>query len=105
MTAPTDPVGAIELATRIQRRRDFTAHATGFAVGAVLVAVVVGIDTTISVGWLAATTLLAWAIALSFQHFRHVLCGPITTADVAREAHRHTQQPRPKVQEPCAPLG
>ena len=33
-------------------------------------------------------TLLTWATALSFQHFRHVLRGPVTVAAVQAEATR-----------------
>ena len=37
---------------------------------------------------LYAATLLTWATALSFQHFRHVLRGPVTVAAVQAEATR-----------------
>jgi len=76
----------IDLATGIQRRRDFTAHTTGFAAGAV----VVGSLTLAGVrgGRLHAATLLTWATALSFQHFRHVLRGPVTVDAVRAEAVR-----------------
>jgi hypothetical protein len=52
----------IDLATGIQRRRDFTAHTTGFAASAV----VVGSLTLAGVrgGRLYAATLLTWATAL-----------------------------------------
>ena len=74
----------IDLATSIQRRRDFTAHVTGFAAGAV----VLGSLNLASVrgGRLYTATLLTWATALSFQHFRHVLRGPVTADAVRAEA-------------------
>jgi len=79
----------IDLATGIQRRRDFTAHTTGFAAGAV----VVGSLTLAGVrgGRLYAATLLTWATALSFQHFRHVLRGPVTVDAVRAEAARRSR--------------
>ncbi len=79
----------IDLATGIQRRRDFTAHVTGFAAGAV----VLGSLTFAGARGprLYAATLLTWATALSFQHFRHVLRGPVTAEDVRTEATRRSQ--------------
>jgi hypothetical protein len=78
----------IDLATGIQRRHDFTAHVTGFAAGAVVLgslnlAGVRGIR-------LYTATLLTWATALSFQHFRHVLRGPVTADAVRAEATRRS---------------
>jgi hypothetical protein len=78
----------IDLATGIQRRQDFTAHVTGFAAGAVVtgslnLAGVRGIR-------LYAATMFTWATALSFQHFRHVLRGPITADAVRAEATRRS---------------
>ena len=78
----------IDLATGIQRRRDFTAHITGFAAGA---AVLGGLDLAgVRGGRLYAATLLTWAAALSFQHFRHVLRGPVTADAVRVEAARRS---------------
>lgn len=76
----------IDLATRIQRRRDFTAHVTGFLSGAIALGclLLAGASGTS----LYAATLLTWATALSFQHFRHVLRGPVTAAAVQAEATR-----------------
>jgi len=76
----------IDLATRIQRRRDFAAHLSGYGAGLVVLAAtrLVGADATVTAG----TVALAWATALSFQHFRHVLTGPITPEDVLTEQHR-----------------
>ena len=76
----------IDLATRIQRRRDFAAHVTGFLSGAIVLAslLLAGVS---GIG-LYIATLLTWATALSFQHFRHVLRGPVTTAAVQAEATR-----------------
>jgi hypothetical protein len=76
----------IGLATRIQRRRDFGAHLTGFAAGT-LVLTIAAVATGTS-PFVVALTLFAWATALSFQHFRHVLRGPVTSADVAAENAR-----------------
>ena len=76
----------IDLATRVQRRRDFNAHLTGFAVGA---ATITGLHLAGSRGTpQLAATLSTWAFALSFQHFRHVLRGPVTGADVRAESAR-----------------
>ena len=76
----------VDLATGIQRRYDFTAHVTGFAAGAV----VLGSLTAAGVRGrrLYAATVLTWATALSFQHFRHVLRGPVTVNAVRVEAAR-----------------
>jgi len=76
----------IDLATGIKRRRDFTAHTTGFAAGAV----VVGSLTLAGVrgGRLYAATLLTRATALSF---RHVLRGPVTVDAVRAEAARRSR--------------
>ena len=79
----------VDLATGIQRRHDFTAHVTGFAAGAV----VLGSLTRAGVrgSRLYAATLLTWATALSFQHFRHVLRGPVTADAVCAEAARRSR--------------
>jgi hypothetical protein len=79
----------IDLATGIQRRRDFTAHTTGFAADAV----VVGSLNLAGVrgGRLSAATLLTWATALSLQHFRHVRRGPVTAGAVRAEATRRSR--------------
>ena len=79
----------IDLATGIQRRRDFAAHVTGFAAGTV----VVGLFNLAGVrgARLYAATVLTWATALSFQHFRHVLRGPVTADDVRAEAARRSR--------------
>ena len=76
----------IDLATRIQRRRDFGAHAAGFAGGAAVLSALflAGVSGTA----LYLSALLAWAAALSFQHFRHVVRGPVTAAAVRDEAAR-----------------
>jgi hypothetical protein len=76
----------IDLATGIQRRRDFTAHVTGFAAGAVVMSSLnlAGVRGP----RLYAATLLSWATALSFQHFRQVLRGPVTADAVSAEAAR-----------------
>lgn len=76
----------IDLATGIQRRRDFTAHVTGFAAGAV----VLGSLNLAGVcgGRPYAATLLTWAAALSFQHLRPILRGPVTADAVRAEAAR-----------------
>ena len=78
----------IDLATRVQRRRDFTAHLTGFLSGVLVLGclLLAGVSSTS----LYAATLLTWATALSFQHFRHVLRGPVTAAAVQAEATRLT---------------
>jgi hypothetical protein len=76
----------IDLATRVQRRRDFTAHVTGFLSGAIVLGCL--LLTGASSASLYIATLLTWATALSFQHFRHVLRGPVTTAAVQAEATR-----------------
>lgn len=76
----------VDLAARIQRRRDFGAHLTGFVVGA---CVLLGLSAgTGRDGAMVTTGLLTWATALSFQHFRHVLRGPVTVDDVTAEAGR-----------------
>ncbi|MGZ4575182.1 MAG: hypothetical protein ACXVXY_09370 [Mycobacteriaceae bacterium] len=76
----------IELATRIQRRRDFVAHLTGYAAGLVVLATTVARGASGPVT--AAVTALAWATALSFQHSRHVLKGPVTPGDIETEDRR-----------------
>jgi hypothetical protein len=83
----------IDLATRIQRRRDFAAHVTGFLSGAVVLAslLLAGVS---GIG-LYIATLLTWATALSFQHFRHVLRGPVTAEAVRAEASRLGRDPEP----------
>lgn len=76
----------IDLATRIQRRRDFTAHITGFLSGAITLAALLLAGASTASLYIA--TVLTWATALSFQHFRHVLRGPVTAAAVQAEAAR-----------------
>jgi hypothetical protein len=76
----------IGLATRIQRRRDFTAHLSGYFTGAALLGVVAAVAPRTRAG--VAITMLTWATALSFQHFRYVLRGPVTGEDVAAEGSR-----------------
>ena len=76
----------IELATRVQRRRDFTAHLTGFIAGAVALGAAALYAPSLRSG--VAAALLAWSTALSFQHFRHVMIGPVTSTDVAAEDAR-----------------
>ena len=83
----------IDLATRIQRRRDFTAHFTGFASGAALLSALRMAGASGTALYLAA--LLAWATALSFQHFRQVLRGPVTITAVRDEAARLTRSQVP----------
>ena len=80
----------IDLATGIQCRHDFTAHLTGFAAGTVVIcslnlAGVRGAS-------LYTATLLTWAAALSLQHFRHVLRGPVTADAVGAEAARRSRR-------------
>jgi ferric-dicitrate binding protein FerR (iron transport regulator) len=88
-TAPAAPDQAtVDLASRVQRRRDFTAHLTGFLTGALVLGVLCWHLPGLRGG--AAAALLAWSTALSFQHFRHVLRGPVTAADVAAEHARLT---------------
>jgi hypothetical protein len=90
VAAPATPHhGTVDLATRVQRRRDFTAHLTGFLSGALVLGVVSWRMPDLRAGALAA--LLTWSIALSFQHVRHVLRGPVTAADVAAEHARLTR--------------
>ena len=76
----------IDLATRIQRRHDFSAHLTGFGCGATALTALFLAGVSNPVMYLAA--LLAWATGLSFQHFRQILRGPLTTAAVNTEAAR-----------------
>ena len=76
----------IDLATRVQRRRDFTAHLTGFLSGAITLAALLLAGASTASLYIA--TVLTWATALSFQHFRHVLRGPVTVAAVQAEATR-----------------
>ena len=76
----------IDLATRVQRRRDFTAHVTGFLSGAIVLGSLLLAGASRASLYIA--TLLTWATALSFQHFRHVLRGPVTVAAVQAEATR-----------------
>ena len=73
----------------IQRRHDFTAHVTGFAAGAVVLGSLnlAGVRGT----RLYAATLLTWATALSFQHFRHIVRSPVTTDAVRAEAARRSR--------------
>ena len=81
----------IDLATRIQRRRDFAAHLSGFLCGAVVLSALfaAGVDPAIQL----AVAVLTWGSALSFQHFRHVIRGPVTPADVTAEHDRLTRRP------------
>ena len=88
----------IDLATRIQRRRDFTAHLTGFLSGALVLGCLLLAGA--SSASLYAATLLTWATALSFQHFRHVLRGPVTVAAIQAEATRLSAAERAKVAGP-----
>jgi hypothetical protein len=83
----------IDLATRIQRRRDFTAHLIGYAAGLTVLTVTVlaGANRATT----AVTVALAWATALSFQPVRHVLRGPVTPGDLTAEAARLTVTSRP----------
>jgi hypothetical protein len=57
-------------------------HLTGFLSGAIVLSCLLPAGAS-----LYAATLLTWATALSFQHFRHVLRGPVTAA-VQAEATR-----------------
>jgi hypothetical protein len=76
----------IDLATRIQRRHDFSSHVTGFLCGAaILGALLIG---GIKAGALYPAAVLTWATVLSFQHFRQVLRGPVTADAVRAEAVR-----------------
>ena len=85
----------IDLATGIQRRRDFAAHITGFAAGAVVWARSIS---PVSAGPACTPRRCStWATALSFQHFRHVLRGPVTADAVGAEAARRSPNS-------CAPL-
>jgi hypothetical protein len=90
----------IDLATRIQRRRDFSAHVTGMICGAVILGVLVitGINGT----GLYLTAMLTWATALSLQHFRHILRGPVTADAVRAEAARRGRDSRPNDTAPVA---
>jgi hypothetical protein len=92
----------IDLATRIQRRHDFSSHVTGFLCGAVILGalLIAGIKATDL--YLAAV--LTWATALSFQHFRQVLRGPVTADAVRAEAVRlgRDSQPDSKQEQPAA---
>lgn len=83
---PTADPSTVALATRVQRRQDFVAHLTGFAAGAVTLAAAGLAMPSLRPGAVAAA--LAWATALSFQHFRHVLRGPVTPGDVIAEHNR-----------------
>lgn len=78
----------IDLATAIQRRHDFTAHVIGFAAGAVVLGSLNFAD--VRRARLYAATMLTWATALSFQHFRQVLRGPVTADAVRAEATRRS---------------
>ena len=81
----------IDLATGIQRRRDFPAHTTGFAAGA---AGLGGLNLAgVRGGRLYTATLLTRTTALSFQHFRHVLRGPVTADAIRAEATRRSRGP------------
>jgi hypothetical protein len=91
----------IDLATRIQRRHDFSSHVTGFLCGAVILGalLIAGIKAD-----LCLAAVLTWATALSFQHFRQVLRGPVTTDAVRAEAVRlgRDSQPDGKREQPAA---
>ena len=76
----------IDLATRIQRRHDFSSHVTGFLCGAVILGALLIAGIKAADLYLAAV--LTWATALSFQHFRQVLRGPVTADAVRAEAVR-----------------
>jgi hypothetical protein len=82
MSAPQ----VIDLATRIQRRRDFAAHLSGFAAGGLVLSVLFGLG--VGPAGLFVAGLLAWSTALSFQHFGQVLRGPVNASDVAAERAR-----------------
>ena len=79
----------IDLATRIQRRRDFTAHVIGFLSGAIVLGLLLLAGMNGAALYIA--TVLTWATALSFQHFRHVLRGPVTADAVGAEAARRSR--------------
>lgn len=81
----------IDLATRIQRRRDFSAHLTGFLCGTIGLGALLIAGLTGAVLYLAIV--LTWATALSFQHFRQVLRGPVTADAVRAEAARLSRDP------------
>ena len=72
----------IDLATRIQRRRDFTAHVIGFLSGAIVLGLLLLAGMNGAALYIAVV--LTWATALSFQHFRHVLRGPVTASAIGR---------------------
>jgi hypothetical protein len=74
----------IDLATRIQRRRDFTAHLIGFVCGGASVALVLLMGIAGMIG--AAITVFVWGAALSLQHFSQVFRGAITVEAVQAEA-------------------
>ena len=59
----------IDLATRIQRRRDFTAHVIGFLSGAIVLGLLLLAGMNGAALYIAVV--LTWATALSFQHFQH----------------------------------
>jgi hypothetical protein len=80
----------IDVATGIQRWRDFTAHLTGFAAGA---AALIALRVRGMRGdGLLITALTAWATALSFQHFSQVMRGPVTLHTVQAAAARQQHQ-------------
>jgi hypothetical protein len=91
LTPAAPDQATIDLAARVQRRRDFAAHLTGFLSGALILGLICWRLPGLRAGALAA--LLAWSTALSFQHFRHVLRGPVTAADAAAE-HARLSPPR-----------
>lgn len=76
----------IDLATRIQRRRDFSAHVTGLLCGVIILGAL--LISGIEDARLYLATALTWATALSLQHFLHVLRGPVTADAVRAEATR-----------------
>ena len=85
----------VDLATRIQRRRDFAAHVSGYFTGAATLGVIAFLKPA-SRPWLGLA-LAVWATGLSFQHFRHVIRGPVTERDIAEEAKRlHQSFARPE---------
>ncbi len=75
----------IDLATRVQRRRDFVAHVRGFLSGAIVLGSLYRRQQHQPV---RRGAVLTWATALSFQHFRHVLRGPVTATTLQAEATR-----------------
>ena len=76
----------INLATRVQRRRDFTAHLCGFVCGSAAITLALLTETAGFFG--AAISVLIWGTALSFQHFFQVFRGAVTAEHVKKEEFR-----------------